>query len=327
MNNLKIALSVNIVETDGLPGPMTLHQGGYIMGKRCSFLIFATVIGLLFFPFLVLSQSADIRHLETKQVMNIVKEAALMISQKGEASFPEFRRQGGRWLHDDVYIFIIDTQGNVIINPSRPELEGRNQIDLKDAMGKPFIKWFIMEATGYSFKSEGWSHYVWFKPGQETASWKTSYVKYVIAPSGKGYIVGSGLYDMKHERIFVIDIVDEAAELVQKDGRNAFPILRDKKGEFNYLTTYVFVIDERGVDLANPAFPQHEGKNVLDLKDAKGKLFIQDMIAMLANKDSGWITYMWPKPGTSKPAAKETYVKKVKYGSETFYVGSGIYLE
>ncbi len=297
------------------------------MGKLSTSFVLVTIVGLLLFPLYTFSQSADIKYPETKQVLNIVQEASQMIVQKGEASFPEFRKKGSKWLHDDVYVFVIDTKGNVIINPTRPELEGKNQMGLKDAMGKPFIKWFIKEATDYPFKTQGWSHYVWFKPGQEIASWKTSFVKYVKAPSGKGYIVGSGLYEMRPEKVFAVDIVDEAAELVRKDGRGAFPVLRDRAGEFNYLTTYVFVIDASGNDLVNPAFPQHEGKNVLSLKDSSGKPFIKDMITMLTGKDSGWITYNWPKPRTTKPSGKETYVKKVKSGSDVFYVGSGIYLE
>ena len=289
---------------------------------------FLTVfIGLLFLPLSVFSQSADFRYPETKQVLNIVQDAAQLVAQKGEAAFPEFRKKGSKWFHDDVYVFVIDTQGNVIINPTRPELEGKNQANLKDAGGKPFIRWFVKEVTDYPPKTQGWSHYVWFKPGQEIASWKTSFVKYVKAPSGKGYIVGSGLYEMKPEKVFVIDVVDEAAELVRKNGRGAFAVLRDKTGEFNYLTTYVFVIDSNGFDLVNPAFPQHEGKNVLDLKDRNGKPFIKEMLTKLSDKDSGWITYSWPKPRTITPSNKETYVKKVKNGNDTFFVGSGIYLE
>ncbi|HOW53412.1 MAG TPA: cache domain-containing protein [Syntrophorhabdaceae bacterium] len=297
------------------------------MGKLCATFVLATIISLFLLPLSVFSQSTDIKYPETKQVLNIVQDASQAVAQKGEAAFPEFRKKGSKWLHDDVYVFVIDTQGNVILNPTRPELEGKNQINLKDAMGKPFIRWFIKEVTDYSFKTQGWSHYVWFKPGQEIASWKTSFVKYVKAPSGKGYIVGSGLYEMRPEKIFVVDIVDEAAELVRKDGRGSFPVLRDKAGEFNYLTTYVFVIDTSGTDLVNPAFPQHEGKNVLSLKDSSGKFFIRDMVAMLAGRDSGWTVYSWPKPRTIKPSVKETYVKKVKHGNEVFFVGSGIYLE
>jgi len=297
------------------------------MGKLCATFVLATIISLFLLPLSVFSQSTDIKYPETKQVLNIVQDASQAVAQKGEAAFPEFRKKGSKWLHDDVYVFVIDTQGNVILNPTRPELEGKNQINLKDAMGKPFIRWFIKEVTDYSFKTQGWSHYVWFKPGQEIASWKTSFVKYVKAPSGKGYIVGSGLYEMRPEKIFVVDIVDEVAELVRKDGRGSFPVLRDKAGEFNYLTTYVFVIDTSGTDLVNPAFPQHEGKNVLSLKDSSGKFFIRDMVAMLAGRDSGWTVYSWPKPRTIKPSVKETYVKKVKHGNEVFFVGSGIYLE
>jgi len=297
------------------------------MGKLSSTLTLATLIASFLFPQLVFYQSTDVTYPETKQVLSIVNEASQEVAQKGEQAFPEFRKKGSKWLHDDTYVFVIDTMGNVIVNPTRPELEGKNQLDLKDAVGKPFIKWFIREVTGHPGKTQGWSHYVWFKPGQEFASWKTSFVKYVRAPSGKGFIVGSGLYEMKPEKAFVVDIVDEAAFLVSTKGRGAFPTLRDKTGEFNYLTTYVFVIDAKGVDLVNPAFPQHEGRNVLALRDSRGKFFIKDMMAMLADRDSGWITYSWPKPRTTKPSDKETYVKKVRNGDEVFYVGSGIYLD
>ena len=297
------------------------------MGKLSSTFALASIILSLFFPLFLFSQPTDIMYPETKQVLSIVNEASQVVAQKGEAAFAEFRKKGSKWLHDDTYVFVIDTQGNVILNPARPELEGKNQFNLKDAVGKPFIKWFIKEVTDYPGKAQGWSHYVWFKPGQEIASWKTSFIKYVKAPSGKGYIVGSGLYEMRPEKAFVVDIVDEAAYLVSKEGRDAFAILRDKRGEFNYLTTYVFVVDSKGIDLVNPAFPQHEGKNVLALKDSKGRFFIKDMIAMLAVRDSGWITYSWPKPRTTQPSDKETYVKKVKNGNDVFYIGSGIYLE
>ncbi len=297
------------------------------MGKLGSTLVVAAIFTLLLSPHVLFSQSTDIKYPETKQVLSIVEDASRLVGQKGEAAFPEFKKRGSKWLHGDTYVFVIDTKGNVIINPNRPELEGKNQIALKDAMGKPFIKNFIVEVTGYPGKTQGWSHYVWFKPGHEIASWKTSYMKLVKAPSGKEYIVGSGLYEMRPEKVFVTDVVNEAAALVKKDGRKAFPVLRDRTGEFNYLSTYVFVIDQDGRDLVNPAFPQHEGKSVLDLKDSSGIFFIRDMMTMLSSRDSGWLVYSWPKPRTTQPANKETYVRKVKSGNEIFYVGSGIYLE
>jgi len=129
------------------------------------------------------------------------------------------------------------------------------------------------------------------------------------------------------EKAFVVDVVDEAADLIKKKGKQAFAQIRDPLGDFNYLTTYVFVIDSKGMDLVNPVFPGFEGQNVLDLKDSEGKYFIKDMIRALESTDTVWIEYMWPKPRHAVPTKKSTYVRKVLYGEEVFYVGSGVYLD
>ncbi|NMC94521.1 MAG: hypothetical protein GYA68_08405 [Syntrophorhabdus sp.] len=292
--------------------------------SRIFFSFFLTVIAGFF---LLGSSTIEPVHREGRQLINLVREAAKLIEQKGESCFSEFKKKGGKWLHGDTYVFVIDTKGFVFVNPSRPELEGKEQISLKDLMGKPFIRSFINETTGYPFKNEGWTHYVWYKPGEEMAMWKTSYVKLVKAPSGKDFIVGSGLYDIRMEKAFVVDVVDEAADLIKKKGKQAFAQIRDPLGDFNYLTTYVFVIDSKGMDLVNPVFPGFEGQNVLDLKDSEGKYFIKDMIRALESTDTVWIEYMWPKPRHAMPTKKSTYVRKVLYGEEVFYVGSGVYLD
>lgn len=266
-------------------------------------------------------------HKDARQLTNLVHDASKLIEQKGEPCFSEFKKKGSRWLQKDTYIFVIDTKGHVFINPSRPELEGGEHASLKDLIGRPFIQSFINEATGYPFKSEGWTHYVWFKPGEEAAMWKTSYVKLVKAPSGKEFIVGSGLYEIKMEKAFVVDVVDEAADLIKRNGKQAFTQIRDPLGDFNYLTTYVFVIDSKGTDLVNSVFPGFEGQNVLNLKDSEGKYFIKDMMKALDSTDTIWIEYMWPQPRHATPTKKSTYVRKVSQGEEVYYVGSGIYLD
>jgi len=52
-----------------------------------------------------------------------------------------------------------------------------------------------------------------------------------------------------------------------------------------------------------------------------GKLFIQT-----AEKGSGWVDYMWPKPGETVPSLKITYIKKAQYQNQTYLVGSGVYI-
>ncbi len=263
---------------------------------------------------------------ETRELISLVKEASFFVEKQGEAAFQEFKKKNSKWLHGDTYIFIIDTKGFVYINPQRPELEGANHINLKDLIGKPFIQSFIKKVTGGS-KTEGWVHYVWYKPGEINPMWKTSFVKYVKSPSGKEYIVGSGLYNIKMEREFVIDVVDDAVNLIQKKGRDAFKELKDPLGDYNYLTTYIFVLDAKGNNLINPAFPGFEGQNVLNLADSHGKYFIKEIITSLENSDSVWIDYMWPKPRQMTPSKKSAYVKKLVVDNNTLYVASGIYFD
>ena len=46
---------------------------------------------------------------------------------------------------------------------------------------------------------------------------------------------------------------------------------------------------------------------------------------MLEDKETGWIDYMWPKPGETEPSAKTAYIRKVTVGPDVFYVGAGLY--
>ena len=45
-----------------------------------------------------------------------------------------------------------------------------------------------------------------------------------------------------------------------------------------------------------------------------GKLIIRETISMLEDKETGWIDYVWPKPGETEPAAKTAYIRKVTVG-------------
>lgn len=261
---------------------------------------------------------------ETKNLVSLVKDAAGLIENKGEDIFAEFKKSGSKWQHGGTYIFILDTEGNMVLHPD-PALEGKNQIELKDVHNKFIIKGLIQEATGE--KKEGWFYYQWPEPGSIFPLWKSSFVKLVIAPSGKKYIVGSGLYNMKMEKEFIVGIVDSAAMLIEKEGRQAFPIIRDKAGPFMFLDTYVFIDSPDGVELVNGAFPNIEGRNLMDYKDASGKYMVRGYIGTALTKGAGWVDYLWPKPGQLVSSKKHTYVRKAKYGDEIFIVGSGTYLE
>ena len=77
----------------------------------------------------------------------------------------------------------------------------------------------------------------------------------------------------------------------------------------------------------NPAQPSFERKSIIDLRDVKGKAVVQDEIAAAMKDGAAWVDCYWYKPGNNTPARKQTYVRKVQSGHDTFIVGSGVYME
>ncbi|MFA4857796.1 MAG: cache domain-containing protein [Candidatus Margulisiibacteriota bacterium] len=269
------------------------------------------------------SITSPYQYAESRALVKLVKDAAAAVAKDGEKVFSELNKKGSRWQKGEMYIFIIDTHGNT---PVHPYLAQRNNLNLKDPRGRPFIKWFIYEVTRFQDKTEGWSHYLWKKPGVAYFSWKSVFIKLAVAPSGKKYIVGCGGHNLKMEKQFAMDTVDEAVALIEEKGKAAYQTLRNPISPFLYKDAYIFVVDQNGIGRVNPAFPKFEGKNMLDYCDPNGKYFIREMFDLLKTQDCGWVEYQCPKPGEKLPALKSTYVKKAKLGKGWVMVGSGVYL-
>lgn len=292
----------------------------------------ALVAGMFFFTLFLASVSlyaaedtSEYQYQETKDLVKLVRDAAVLIEKSGDAALPELRKERSQWRHGKLYIFVVDTDGNMVVHPD-PALEGKNQIGLKDPDGKLIIKGLIDETKDSPAKEE-WFHYQWPEPGSIFSAWKTTFAKRVTASSGKTYVVACGLYNMPMEKAFIVETVDTAAALIEKEGKNAFSVLHDKTTQFLFLNTYIFVDTPEGVEVVNPGFPSIEGKNILDYRDQAGKYLTRELVNIALTKGSGWVDYLWPKPGETKPSKKETYVKKAVYGNEVYIVGCGAYFE
>jgi signal transduction histidine kinase len=264
---------------------------------------------------------------ETRALVAKVQEAALLVSREGEKAFAEFRAPDGPWFKGERYLFVVDLDGNTLVNAAFPELEGKNVLDLADPLGRRFIRAFIREVDYYPGKDSGWVHYTWPRPGEHQPVWKSVYVKLATAPDGKKYVVGGGKYQMRIEPQFAQDAVEEAALLINKVGAGAFEALRDQAGPFRFRDTYVWVADDTGTMLCNPGFPAMEGKNYLDLKDRRGRYPHRDYIRKVRQKGQGWVVYLMRRPGHDQAVKKMTYVKGVEVDGETWVVGCGIYLD
>ncbi len=275
-------------------------------------------------PFQTQAQTWKYQHPETTELVKLVNDAAALVADKGESIFFEFMNYGTRWRHADTYVFVFDLKGDCYAHEDSM-LISTNLYDRKDASGKPFVQWMIRKARGTG--QCGWVHYQWLRSGTTAPSWKSSYVKLTRSPSGTFYLVGSGIFEMKMERDFAREAVEDAINLIVKEGRKALATLSDPATEYVFKDNYVYVLDTLGNMLVNPGSSGLVGQNQLKLKDVKGKLFIQELIRVAVDKAYGWVDYYWTKPLSTQAVPKTAFVKSVNAWGETFVVASGVYLD
>lgn len=86
------------------------------------------------------------------------------------------------------YFFINDMTPHVVMHPYKPELDGKNVAGVKDPNGKAVFVDFVNIVNE---KGEGFSNYLWPKPGADDPVEKVSYV---IGYEPWGWVIGSGVY-------------------------------------------------------------------------------------------------------------------------------------
>lgn len=123
----------------------------------------------------------------------------------------------------------------------------------------------------------------------------------------------------------VVAKCEAAAKMIKDKGIDqASKVIGDKSGEFVWKDTYVFLMDLDGKMLAHPIKPELTQKdNVLNVADTDGKPLFVEFVQVANSSGKGWVDYMWPKPGSDKPAAKSSYILRV--AGTPYFVGAGIY--
>jgi len=121
-------------------------------------------------------------------------------------------------------------------------------------------------------------------------------------------------------------LVNEAVALVESQGKAvAFAQFRTRNSPWWSGNTYLFAYDKNLNVLLNPAFPMREGTNVHGQTDANGKPMHDEFLKVVRKQGSGWVDYVFPKPGQTKPSRKWTYVKGVDIDGTPGLIGAGFY--
>jgi signal transduction histidine kinase len=123
-------------------------------------------------------------------ISDMVDSACVQLEKRGLEMVPEFLDKSGRYNFYDSYIYILDEQGNAIVDPSFPGLKGRKLLGLKDAIGKPIVMAMIEKLKT---NQTAWLSYMSKSPDENKPVKKLAYIRKVYI-NNKGYIVGSSIW-------------------------------------------------------------------------------------------------------------------------------------
>ncbi len=88
---------------------------------------------------------------------------------------------------------------------------------------------------------------------------------------------------------------------------------------------YLWINDTQPAMVMHPTKPELDGQDLSNYQDPNGKKLFIEFVKVCQEKNEGFVDYMWPKPGASKPVPKLSYVKLFKPWG--WIVGTGVYLE
>jgi len=110
-----------------------------------------------------------------KEAQAMVDKAIAYFNANGKAAaFAAFDDPKGKFVKEDLYIYVVDMAGDIVSHGANKKLVGQHFIDIKDSNGKLFFREIIDVANK---KGSGWVDYTWTNPVSKKVEPKSAYLK------------------------------------------------------------------------------------------------------------------------------------------------------
>lgn len=256
-------------------------------------------------------------HSKKYSAVNLVKGAASFFKKekakgtKEDAVFSTFSYPLGRFIVGDLYIFMLDEEGNLLVQGDRPGLVGTNVLEAKDAKGMFVNKEIIAKANK---RPRGiWVEYV------SKGTLKRTYAERVTGKTGKHYYIACGYYPLANKEK-AVDLVKEAYRHMKKGLEQALDDFNDRNDTiFHFGDLYLIVYNMDGKCVAHGKNSELIGRNMYGMVDQDGDYYVQDIIKMAQTEDKGWMNIKRDN------AYEWLYLEKIDVGLDKFVIVSGIY--
>ncbi|MCE5248606.1 cache domain-containing protein, partial [bacterium] len=200
------------------------------------------------------------------------------------------------------YYFATSMNGIEVLFADRPEMEGRNLLDMKDTQGNYIIRDMIgiIKARG-----EGFYQYTWTKPNKKGNDFpKIAFIKYF---EPLNFFIGTGEY------------LDDVENDIQKE-----ILQRVSKIRFGN-NGYFFIASFDGITLANDMQKELIGVALPDTIDITRIKIIQEQRNAAMKPSGDYIHYVWNKPATGTLSPKISFIKGIP--DWEWMIGTGVYVD
>ena len=186
------------------------------------------------------------------------------------------------------YVFISSMEGDSVLLPTNPELEGTSLFDTRDDAGV-YITQSLIAAISNASKS-GYATYNWYQ--LDNANVMAKKIAYARQFEPYNWLIGSGDY--------VYQMENKMREVVLARIKN---LTLPHEG-------YLVVLDEQGRLLTTTSSPDDVGKLPKDMVNPHQQRVVK-LLLDTANQGGGYVDYHWYRSGYEGLYAKLGYVIKV----------------
>lgn len=117
------------------------------------------------------------------------------------------------------------------------------------------------------------------------------------------------------------NMVSKGATALRAQGWHALVEMTAPRKTFVDRDLYLTVYDLNGVCKAHGQNPKQVAKNLINIKDPDGKLYIKERVEMAKTQNTFWQDYKYTNPITKLVQSKQAYCEKV----DTMLVCGGVY--
>lgn len=148
-----------------------------------SFKFIITVLFAMLFHSAVFAASKD-------DAVALVKKAVAYVKQNGkDKALDEFNNPKGQFINGELYVVVLDMNGLLLADGTKPKLVGKSLLEIKDVNGKQFVREEVELAKS---KGKGWVDFEWLNPVTKAMEPRSTYFE-----RADDLIVLTGVYNRR----------------------------------------------------------------------------------------------------------------------------------